>query len=323
MDTNALVHTDPRLPGADELATLGIGRQMASPGSSTTRFPDGGSYRIEIPSLEGPEVMRAALDEAKRCGVTIHRISQGSGVMMLQDAEIIEMLDLAREENIEVCLFLGPRALWDIGAGRATTGAGPRARGYDQLGQSIAEAQRAVNLGVRCLLVADEGVLWTLHRMRREGDIPADLRLKFSALTGPSNPASFQVISGLGADSINVPGDMTISHLAELRRAMETVIDIYIESPDDLGGFVRHYEVAEIIRVAAPVYLKFGVRNAPPMYPVGQHLISTAKNLARERVRRARLCLDHLDRIGSTEAMPAPGNTELRSPQRFALQPDS
>jgi len=31
---------------------------------------------------------------------------------------------------------------------------------------------------------------------------------------------------------------------------------------------VRLYEIPEIIRVAAPVYIKFGLRNAPNIYPL-------------------------------------------------------
>jgi len=45
------------------------------------------------------------------------------------------------------------------------------------------------------------------------------------------------------------------------------------------------------VRVAAPVYLKMGLRNAPNIYPVGAHLSGTAEALGRERVRRAELIL--------------------------------
>ena len=52
-------------------------------------------------------------------------------------------------------------------------------------------------------------------------------------------------------------------------------------------GFVRHYEVPEMARVAAPIYVKLGLRNAPNIYPSGAHLEATAIALARERVHRA------------------------------------
>ena len=61
--------------------------------------------------------------------------------------------------------------------------------------------------------------------------------------------------------------------------------------PDDQGGFVRMYEVPDLIRAAAPIYVKLGLRNAPNIYPVGAHLLDLAVTLGRERVRRAELVL--------------------------------
>jgi hypothetical protein len=89
---------------------------------------------------------------------------------------------------------------------------------------------------------------------------------------------------------------------------------VYIESPDNLGGFVRHHELPEIIRVAAPVYLKFGLRNAPDIYPGGGHLEATAVALSRERVRRARLGLELLGRSGYAAATSQRGAAGLAVP---------
>src|SRR5690606_8273859 len=134
-------------------------------------------------------------------------------------------------------------------------------------------------------------VLWAVHKARVAGALPGELRIKLSALAGPANPAAFQVMQALGADSINVPGDLTVHQLAELRAASAAAIDLYVESPDGAGGFVRHHEAPEFVRVAAPVYLKFGLRNAPEIYPTGEHLQELAKSTGRERVRRAHLGL--------------------------------
>ena len=80
------------------LETLGVpSRDPADCPASPKRFPDGGQYRFEIPSTEGPAALRAVLDEAKQRGVRVHRISQGSGIMMLPDDEIREMCALGRE----------------------------------------------------------------------------------------------------------------------------------------------------------------------------------------------------------------------------------
>jgi hypothetical protein len=127
---------------------------------------------------------------------------------------------------------------------------------------------------------------------------------------GLSNPAAIRVAERIGVDTYNVPTDLTLGQLSAIRTAVDVPLDVYVEAPDDQGGFVRHYEIAEIVRVAAPVYLKFGLRNAPNIYPSGTHLLPTAIALGRERVRRARIGLDLLARyapaaVGST--LPAAG----------------
>jgi hypothetical protein len=59
--------------------------------SSAKRFPDGAQYRIEIPSTESPIALAAIIQVAERYSLTIHHVSQGSGVMLLTDDEIREM----------------------------------------------------------------------------------------------------------------------------------------------------------------------------------------------------------------------------------------
>ena len=73
--------------------------------SSPKRFADGGEYRIEIPSCEGPNAMRAVIAEAAARSVPIHRVSQGSGIMLQTDDEIRDMLALgprARHRGLPV-----------------------------------------------------------------------------------------------------------------------------------------------------------------------------------------------------------------------------
>ena len=49
-------------------------------------------YRIEIPSVEGPELFRAVLEEAECRRIPVRRISEGSSVMMLTEDEIRELI---------------------------------------------------------------------------------------------------------------------------------------------------------------------------------------------------------------------------------------
>ena len=83
---------------------------------SSKCFKDGGQYRLEIPSVEGPRVFREVLEAAKELKVPIHRVSQGSGIMLLTKDEIREMARMGAGERIEVCLFVGPRAPFETGA---------------------------------------------------------------------------------------------------------------------------------------------------------------------------------------------------------------
>ncbi|MGC2176239.1 MAG: hypothetical protein WA614_12365 [Acidimicrobiales bacterium] len=301
-----------------DIETFDFGAPQPSPLTSTQRFPDGGSYRIEIPSVEGPAVLSAVFAEADELQVPIHRVSQGSGVMMLTDGEITTMVERCAERGVMLCLFLGPRASWDVGAQRFTIGTvGTRARGRSAVDACTMEAQRACALGVRSLLVADEGVLWYLSSLRTRGSLPADLELKVSVMIAPANPVSFRLLERLGADTINVPSDLTIAQLAELRGTSATTIDFYVEAPDNIGGFVRLYDVAELVRVASPIYLKFGLRNAPDIYPSGHHLEQVAILSARERVRRARLALDLLERLDPNAVMSVIGALSQPSGERF------
>lgn len=312
----------PRRPGADALAAIGHPAPAADPADASPHtFPDGGLWRTEIPSVEGPEALAVVLDESTRLDVPVHRVSQGSGVWMLTDAEITGMVQACAERGVELCLFTGPRGTWDIGAGTRTDsgGAGLRARGHDALAGCVEDALRATGLGVRCLLVADEGVLWTLHRLRASGRLPADTTFKLSALTGPVNPASYAVYEQLGADSLNVPSDLTLDHLTEIRRVSRAPMDMYVEAPDDLGGYIRMYETAELIRRGAPLYLKFGLSRSPGIYPYGAQLRDTALASARERVRRGRLVLDLLARHGADGGMSPLGSRLPGELRRFPV----
>jgi hypothetical protein len=265
---------------------------LSTADTSTGRFPDGDAWRIEIPSCEGPQVMEAVVEEAAERGVRVHRVSQGSGVMMLTDAEITRMVELGRDHDIEVCLFLGPRGSWDTGGqAKVSAAVGGVARGGRAVAASLVEAFRAVDLGVRSLLVGDLGVLDLLGRLKQQDRLPGDLVLKTSVLMPLPNGPTAAAYERAGATSLNVSTDLDLATLAEIRAATTSPIDMYVEVPDDQGGSVRFYDVPEVVRVAAPVYLKMGVRNAPNIYPVGLHLAATAQALGRERVRRAELVL--------------------------------
>jgi hypothetical protein len=303
---------------AELLALLGLsGANLPAPPASPARFPDRAHYRIEIPSVEGPTCLDAVLTEADRLGVPVSRVSQGSGVGLLTDAEIGQMVKLAAGQGVELSLFARPCAAWGTSAmARASAGAALAASawGHEQLVAAVDEVRRAADLGVRSVLVSDLGVLSVVGRLRAAGELPADLQTKVSVMLPVANPATARVLVDLGADTLNLPTDLTLAQLAEIRAATTVPLDVYVEAPDNLGGFIRHHELPTLVKVAAPVYTKFGLRNAPDVYPSGTHLDELTVALSRERVRRARLALDLLERSGSTAVCSPPGAQGLAIP---------
>jgi hypothetical protein len=267
-------------------------------------FPDGAHYRVEIPSTEGVEGLQAVFEAADDFGVPLHRVSQGSGSMLLTDDEIREMASLCRERNVELSLFVGPRPGWDV-SGQRSFG-GNRLEGADQLVYSMDDLARAAELGVRGALVADEGVLMAASLMRTQGLLPANFVVKGSVQLMASNPLAVKMLEDAGLDTINLAPGMSLPRLSAIRSAIKIPIDFYVESPDNLGGFVRHYEIHDIIRTLSPVYVKFGLRNHPDVYPSGGHLQPLTTALSRERVRRARIGLDLLERLGNDFVMSSP-----------------
>ncbi|WP_078553444.1 U32 family peptidase [Bacillus alkalicellulosilyticus] len=267
--------------------------------TSKKRFPDGAQYRVEIPSVEGPSSFEAVIEACHYYQVGIHRVSQGSGIMLMTDDELQQMAEIGRRERLEVSLFVGPRGSFDITPMQlASSGkiAGLRMQGMDQLVYAIEDIKRACHFGIRSILVADEGLLWLVNEFKKVGEFPEDLVVKVSVQMAQSNPISIKLMEQSGANTYNVPTDLTLARLATIRQAIDIPIDIYVEAPDDIGGFIRHYDIPEIIRVAAPVYIKFGLRNSPNIYPSGTHLETISIALCKERVRRAKIGLDLLKR---------------------------
>jgi hypothetical protein len=290
--------------------------------TSSKRFPDGAHYRIEIPSTEGPRCLEAVLEEGAHLDVPVHRVSQGSGVFMLTDAELDEFVALAAAATVEVSLFARPNAGWDASAtSRAPAGGAlaPAVRGQDQLAAVLEDVVRAARHGVRSVLLADIGALYAFARLREAGAVPADMQAKISVMLPVANPATATVLADLGASTLNLPPDLSLAQIAAIRAAVDLPIDFYVEAPDTLGGFVRLHELPELIRVASPVYVKFGLRNAPDIYPSGTHLEATAVALSRERVRRARLGLELLERSGHNPLRSELGARGLAVPSTAAI----
>jgi hypothetical protein len=238
--------------------------------------------------------------------------------MLLTRAELNEMAVIGADEGLEVNLFVGPREEYGIGGSvRSPEGmvlAG-RLRGLDQIRYAIEDILRASDAGIRGFLIADSGLLQLVNAMVRGGELPSSIVWKISAVLAPSNPVSFKQLVDMGGTTVNVPSDISLLELAEIRAASGAPIDLYLEAPDALGGMVRGNELAEIATVAAPLYAKFGLRNARMVYPAGEQNMSDVVANVREKVRRAALALEFLEASGVDLTISKPGAEGIGVPE--------
>jgi Peptidase family U32 len=285
---------------------------------SGARFPDGAHFRVEIPSVEGPRVLAEVIRSATSHGITVNRVSQGSGAMLLSLHELREMSALGAASGIEVSLFVGPREGFDVGVHSRTVDGSAhfgQLRGARGLAYAVEDVARACEQGIRSFLIADLGLLSVLTEMQRNGELPESCVWKISVMMAPSNPASLRLLEQLGATTVNVPSDMTLVQLAEMRAASTLPIDLYVESPDSLGGVVRGNEIGDLVTAGAPLYAKFGLRNSRALYPSGEHVVEDACAIAREKVHRAAVSLEWLRRLSPQLVQSEPGAPGLGVPQ--------
>ena len=273
---------------------------------SDKHFGDGGQYRFEVPGIQSPKTMNALLKASFENDIFIHRITQTKGIMLLSDEEIGKMVDLAIDYGCELFLSVGPRATYDTSATVHTkegSRIGYRLRGYDNLVYAVEDVKRACRLGVRGILLYDEGLLWVLNRMRKEGEIPKNTHFKLSAHAGHSNPASAKLLEEHGLNSLNPVRDLQIPMIASIRNAVDMTIDLHTENPKSTGGFIRHYEVPKFIDVAAPVYLKTGGSVA------ANHNWDTTEKEAIARIKQVMLVKRMIDEY-CPDAIASPSKSE-------------
>ena len=209
--------------------------------------------------MNSAEAVAALLDTATKNGITINRVTETYGMFRHTRDEIKEYCRLCHDYGAELLMSTGPRATYDTGA----TVLSPqgvrisyRLRGMEQVLRGVEDIKRGYDLGVRGFLIYDEGMLWLVGQMRKDGALPKDIIFKTSAHLGHCNPCSFKLLESLGADSINPVRDLQIPMIAALRAAVKVPLDVHTDNPPGSGGFIRVYEAPEIVRVAAPVHLQ-------------------------------------------------------------------
>ena len=287
--------------------------------TSGRTFGDGGHYRIEISGVERFSALQAMIVAADDLNLPVHRIiATVGGATLLSRQELRDFAQLAAERRIEVILTPGPRRSWDLGPQIRTpegVSSGWRTRGADALLYLLRDIERGIEAGFRGFLILDEGVLWTVSQLREKGVFPPDVIFKVSVYAGHGNPAGAKVLESLGANSFNPLAELTPAMLAAIRQTVKIPLDVYIYIVDQMGGFNRMVEAAEIVRVCSPCYLKFepGESEGVIYRPYVEE--SYHQRLVREKVRFAAITCELIVRENpELRASPA-GSPDLVVPR--------
>ena len=70
--------------------------------TSEKRFHDGGQYRFEVPGIQSPKVMEALLDEMDKYQISLHRVTQTKGIMMLTDNACVQNSEDRVAANLDI-----------------------------------------------------------------------------------------------------------------------------------------------------------------------------------------------------------------------------
>jgi len=299
------------------------GRDAYDLPTSDKRFPDGAWYRMEISGVERPQVLEALIDEMHQREMPVHRlISTVMGATLLDDAELRDFAQLAAEARCEVIMTPGPRSGWDVGRQLVTPeGAlsGLRYRGSDQLSYVIADMMRCIEIGFRGFLVIDEGLLWLLNQLKKNGDIPEDVIFKVSIFAGHASAAGATVLQMLGASTFNPVGDLSLPQLASIRQAVDIPLDLHIYLSDSFGGFNRFYDGPEMARVCAPCYFKIEPGPSLAAGPAAIYKPWTSPaflaEMAREKVKYAQIIHELVQASFPEATLSAQGAEDLAIPQ--------
>jgi hypothetical protein len=306
------------------IQAVGIpGRDAYDLPSSDKTFPDGGHYRMEISGIERPNVLEAVIDEMNKRNIAIHRlISVVMGSTLLDDAELRDFAQMAAAANVEVIMTPGPRSGWDVGRQLATPEgglSGLRFRGSDQLSYVVAEILRCIDLGFRGFLTVDEGLLWLLNELKRQGDIPQDVVFKVSIFAGHASAAGARVLQTLGASTFNPVGDLSLPQLASIRQAVDLPLDLHIYLSDSFGGFNRFYDGGEMARVCSPCYFKIEPGGALVSGPVAMYKPWTSPEalaaFAREKVKYAQIIHELIQATHPDLKLSPLGSSDLAIPK--------
>lgn len=174
-----------------------------------------------------------------------------------------DMLQASAESGFGFVFGIGPRPEYDIKASFYKTPfgleMGRQLNNHDAFAQAVEEALRLADLGCRGLIIYDIGLLRVLKRFRDDRVLPEDMCFKTSSHCMATNALISELFHQCGADSITTAHDLQLPVLAQMRRlSADVVLDVPTDVYKTKGGFIRWYELGEIVQACAPVFLKMG-----------------------------------------------------------------
>jgi hypothetical protein len=277
------------------LASHGYGTvDDTEPQVSPYEFSTGGIYGVEVPVVNNLATLQKTIHLLQAEGVYVTRFNETHGAFLLCDGEIREMLSLCSQEGYGIAFGLGPRPEYDRRAAfyRSQFGLeqGRQINNHDALRASVADALRLDSLGCRGLIVYDLGVLHVLNAMRAEGELAHDMVFKVSSHCMISNSMLAKIHAENGANSLTVTHDVGLPVLEAMRNAApEASLDVPLDVYRNKGGFIRFHEVAEIVQIAAPVFLKIGSSSQSDPYD------NTNETTIAKRIGRVKRALEMLN----------------------------
>ena len=309
-----------RVKADDALERLGLAARAGRGERALSRTAR--DFRIEIPSVEGPRVLEEVVRSGRGRRASSSTASRrAAGAMLLRESELREMAEIGAEAGHRGLAVrraarglrhrraraLGRRrralrascAACAACATRPRTSRAPCECGHPQLPDRRPRAARAAH--ATC---------------RRAGELPGDIVWKISVMMAPSNPLGLRELERLGASTVEHPVRRRPSSSSPRCGAASSLpIDLYVESPDALGGVVRGNELGDLIRAGAPLYAKFGLRNARDDLPLPARTSShEACAIAREKVHRAAVALEWLEPPRARARPVGAGRARARRP---------
>ncbi len=177
-------------------------------------------------------------------------------------------------------------------------------------------AARRSSTGIRGFLVADTGLLELLSRdAAGRASSPRGSCGRCRPCSRPSNPLTVRLLEQLGASTINVPSDLTLGQLAEMRAASHAA-----DRP--VRGGARTAWAAWSAARRRPTWSRWprrctsssGCATPGRCTPAGCTWSDEASLIAREKVRRAAVALEWMARSGLGLVQSGPAAAGPRRP---------